>query len=91
MGMYIIYSLPFCIHTPIPDYHKRIMASGESSNSVTSVEVGTTDPSQDNLSEAVPTICTITEKEFGSGSSDCNYQAQVWKNMGKFFPGGDTE
>ncbi len=80
-----VLSLPRCIHTSIPDYYKIIMASGERSNSVTSVEEGAIDPSQDNLSEDVFTTCTIEEKEFGSGTSDCDYQARVWKDMGKLF------
>ncbi len=61
------------------------MASGEPSNSVTSAKEGAIDPSQGNLSEAVFPTCTIAEKEFGSGTSDCNYQARVWKDMGKLF------
>ena len=85
MGMYIIYSLPFCIKTLIPDYHKSSMASGERNNSVTSAEEGAIDPPQGNVSEDVFPTCTIAEKEFGSGTSDCNYQARVWKDMGKLF------
>ncbi len=61
------------------------MASGERSNSATSVEDGVIDPSEGNLSEDVFPTCTIEEKEFGSGTSDCSYQARVWKGMGKLF------
>ncbi len=61
------------------------MASGEPSNSVTSVEGGAIDPSQGNLSEDVFPTCSIATKEFGSGTSDCNYQSRVWKDMGKLF------
>ncbi len=43
------------------------------------------DPSQGNLSEDVFPTCTIAESEFGSGTSDCSYQARVWKGMGKLF------
>ncbi len=80
-----VFSLPFCIHTSIPDYYNIIMASGERNNSVTSVEEGEIDPSQGTLSEDVFTTSTIAEKDFGSGTSDCNYQARVWKDMGKLF------
>ncbi len=64
------------------------MASGERSNSVTSVEEGEINPSQGNLSacsENVFPTCTIAENEFSSGTSDCNYQSRVWEQMGKLF------
>ncbi len=61
------------------------MASEECNNSVTSVEEPAIDPSQGNLSEDVFPTFTIAEKEFGSGTSDGNYQARVWKGMGKLF------
>ncbi len=84
-GCVQVYSLPFCIHASFPEYYTITMASGEGSNSVISVEEEEIDPSQGNISEDVFPTCTIAEKEFGSGTSDCNFQSRVWKGMGKLF------
>ena len=40
---------------------------------------------QGSLPQDVLTTSTFPEKEFGSGTLDCNYQPRVWKDMGKLF------
>ena len=59
---------------------------------VTSEEVSTSSDEEEareafqgSLSQDVLTTSTIPEKEFGSGTLDCNYQPRMWKDMGKLF------
>ncbi len=87
----IMVILRSCFDFFIPSHYSRFSWEAMASEECCSLAEHTEGGGGESAEHAEATVsdvlikCSIGEKEFGSGTLDCNYQSQMWTGMGKLF------